>query len=89
MLLAPMESWLPLTVRVVVGVPPEPESDPLPRVVPPALKVTVPAGESVPPLAFTVAVRVVDAVAGMLVGFAVAVVAVAVTVLPLQLVISL
>ena len=89
MLLPPLESWLPFTVMLAVEVPPEPVSVPVPRVDPPALKVTEPPGDNVPLAALTVAVTAVGAVVAKLVGLALTVVVVLVTEVAFHPVISL
>jgi hypothetical protein len=77
MLLAPIESLLPLTVSTAVAVEPEAVSVVVPNEVLPAVNVTLPAGAVVPLAAFTVAVNCVVPVAAKLAGLAAAVVVVA------------
>ena len=72
--LLPLPNVLPATVKIAVDEPPDPESWAVPRVVLPAVKVTVPPGEVFPEAAFTVAVNTVLAVVAMVAGLAATVV---------------
>lgn len=77
MLLAPIESLLPLTVSTAVPEEPDVVSVAVPNDAVPAVKVTVPLGAVVPLAGFTVAVICVEAVDAMLTGLAARVVVVA------------
>lgn len=68
--LAPAINWLPWTVNVAVALEPLATKAPVPRVVDPRVKLTVPVGAAAPLAGFTVAVRIVLAVELMLVGLA-------------------
>src|ERR1700760_4332758 len=74
--LLPFANWLPATVRLAVAEPPDPDKVAEPRVFAPVVNVTLPAGESGPEEARTVAVKIVLPVAPIVVGFAVTVVVV-------------
>jgi hypothetical protein len=63
-----------LIVRCAVALPPDPDSVPEPSTVWPIAKDTEPAGDVVPDVALTVAVKVVLALDVILVGFALTVV---------------
>jgi hypothetical protein len=75
--LPPLDNWLPLTVRLAVALPPDPDSVPEPSAVSPTAKDTDPAGDVVPEVARTVAVSTVLPPGARLAGFATTAVAVA------------
>jgi hypothetical protein len=77
MLLAPIESLLPLRVSTAVAVEPDAASVAVPREAVPAVNVTLPVGAVLPLAGFTVAVNCVVAVDAMVRGLAASVVAVA------------
>jgi len=60
----------PFTVRVAAAAPPEPASAAEPSERLPAEKMTLPVGVALPLAAFTLTVKIVDALAAMLVGLA-------------------
>ena len=68
--MAPVESWLPLTVSVAVAVPPLPARVAFPRLALPNRKETDPVGEVEPVEALTLAVSTVNAEVAIVAGVA-------------------
>jgi hypothetical protein len=75
--LLPVASELPFTVKVATPLLPDTASVPVPSVLVPSVKVTAPPGAAVPLAGFTVAVSIVLAVLAILEGLAATVVVVA------------